>query len=354
MLRRRMQEAQRASDAAKEQRRRRAELPIAVQERRGHGPRRRYFTRDLRSRSRERHRGAPRDRSDSRGRRFTYSGSAPPRSPEREQMHRRSHRFDRSSPSARRRDRSPARRRERSPVRRSNRSPSPSPTPDCRPSSRRAVGPIGPARPRQQQAGPLRSFSTAPLLRVDDERRVEPNSEQSGFSDAASAKGFDRIRTRVVGSLTAPFYGGPSPGPLTESNCAVLFEEKLRGAFRTLESGVVALEHDQMVDGVWMTVPDQYTRRRNEFLSELVQDHLATRDLMESAEIVEVWSITGGEVFTKPRQNVTCIDWLRLLVREQALTNVAKELASDALEAVSRKPSEAWAAAAARVLKVFI
>ncbi|CAN0316024.1 unnamed protein product, partial [Scytosiphon promiscuus] len=102
------------------------------------------------------------------------------------------------------------------------------------------------------------------------------NSKSVGFSDATSAKGFDRIRKRLVGPLTTPFYGGPSPGPLTESNCAVFLEEKMRSMFRTLESGVVKLEKDIMVDGAWTTVPDQYTPRRIEMLSEFIQDHLAT------------------------------------------------------------------------------
>lgn len=87
-------------------------------------------------------------------------------------------------------------------------------------------------------------------------------------------------------------------------------------------------------------------------LSEFAQDHLATRDAMSSDEPVEVWSITG-EVQVKRTDEVTCTDCLRLLVREQALTSGAKELAEAALEAVRRQPTEAWAAAAARVVKCF-
>ena len=156
----------------------------------------------------------------------------------------------------------------------------------------------------------------------------------------------------MLGSLSAPFYGGPSRGPLSELNCAVYLEEKMRSMFRTLESGVVKLEPDVMVDGVWTTVPDEYTPRRVEMLSEFVQDHLATRDAMNSDEPVEVWSISG-EVQFKHKGEVTCTDWLRLLVREQALTSGSKELAETALDAVRRQPNEAWSAAAARVVKVF-
>ena len=121
---------------------------------------------------------------------------------------------------------------------------------------------------------------------------------------------------------------------------------------QTLESGAVRLEPDVIVDGVWSTVPDEYTPRRNEMLSEFVQGHLATRDAMDSEQPVEVWSITG-EVMLKQKHEVTCTDWLRLLVREQALTSGARELAETALHAISRQPNEAWAAAAARVVKVY-
>lgn len=192
-----------------------------------------------------------------------------------------------------------------------------------------------------------------------DSGRAEGHCEGSGgvvvsrgFADATSAKGLERIRKRILGDRSAPFYGGPSSGPLTEANCAVFLEEKVRSSFRTLESGVIKLEPDVLVDGMWTTVPDEYTQRRIEMISEFLHDYLATRDAMDSDEPVEVWSVTG-QVQRKQKHEVTGTDWLRLLVREQALTSGAVGLAELALEGVTREPNEAWSAAAARVVKHF-
>lgn len=57
-----------------------------------------------------------------------------------------------------------------------------------------------------------------------------------------------------------------------------------------------------------------------------------------------------GEVVENQHSEVTAIDWLRLFVRERALTGGAAEFAQAALSAVSLKSAEAWTAAAARVL----
>ena len=178
------------------------------------------------------------------------------------------------------------RRDSRSPPR--TRATSPSATPTFASGRKRGVESRSPSRDFRQVRVRVESPSSA------GRRGYGSNTEgvvkvTPGFSDNTSAKGFERIRKRILGDMSAPFYAGPSPGPLTEANCAVFLEEKMRSMFRTLESGVVKLEPDEMVDGVWTTRPDMYTPRRVEMLSEFVQGHLATRDAMDSDEDVEVW-----------------------------------------------------------------
>lgn len=63
-------------------------------------------------------------------------------------------------------------------------------------------------------------------------------------------------------------------------------EEKTRSSFRTLESDLVLLELDELVDGAWTTVLDMYTPRRVEMFSVFVQGHLATGNAMDSDEPV--------------------------------------------------------------------
>eukprot|EP00752_Nemacystus_decipiens_P015070 g13425.t1 len=63
---------------------------------------------------------------------------------------------------------------------------------------------------------------------------------------------------------------------------------------------------------------------------------------------------TRREVLTKQKEEVTCADWLRLIVREQALNGGSRELAEAAFEAISRQPNEVWAASAALVVKLLL
>ena len=106
----------------------------------------------------------------------------------------------------------------------------------------------------------------------------------------------------MVGTLTAPFDGS-----LSEFNRAVFLKVKMRSMLEILESGEVQLEPDVIVDGVWSTVPDEYTPRRNGMLSEFIQGYQRCKG---SGQPVEVWSITGEAAEAR---KVTCMDWLRLL-----------------------------------------
>lgn len=205
---------------------------------------------------------------------YGRNGYYGPRQPQAEHRARRdSHQRENRGRSGRRDSASPVRQQENrgrsarrdstSPVRRR----SSSMTPDFRPSRKRIhEGPAQPQDLRHSRAR-LQPPSGAGYRRRDTIPGVvlgfsdKAKTSVQGFSDNTSAKGFERLRKRILGSLSAPFYGGPSPGPLTEANCSVFLEEKIRSVFRTLESGVVKLEPDEMVDGVWTTLKPISTPR---------------------------------------------------------------------------------------------
>lgn len=54
-----------------------------------------------------------------------------------------------------------------------------------------------------------------------------------------------------------------------------------------------------------------------------------------------------------PFEEVTVTDWLRLIVRQQGLTNDYQVFPDNALSSITLRPAESWASAAARVLVAF-
>jgi len=112
------------------------------------------------------------------------------------------------------------------------------------------------------------------------------------------------------------------------------------------------LEPDLWINGRWVTVADSETPRRVELLTDLIQEYLSVSNQLASAEMVTVYRISG-EVESIPRAQVTATDWLRLLVREHALSAGAVTFARSALDNLQRKDNEAWNAVAARVLLAF-
>ena len=176
--------------------------------------------------------------------------------------------------------------------------------------------------------------------------------KQYGVESNQAAKLVQRVRKQIAGSLPCPVFGGRTAGALSIANSAVMLQQKVLSTLRNVDSRAMRLEPDQYIDGKWTTMPDELTPRRVELLTDLTHDFLSVSHQLATAEFVPVNLITG-EVVEKPHSDVTATDWLRLFVREQALTGGAVEFAQAALSAVTLKPAEAWTAAATRVLLAF-
>lgn len=163
---------------------------------------------------------------------------------------------------------------------------------------------------------------------------------------------FDRCSKKISGGKL-PCYAGPAPGPFTIGNSATMLSRKFESVLRFSELGGVELEQDQFLGGRWLTVPDPYTTYRCELLRGLLHESLQVAQLMASTGQVVVYLISG-DPWTKDRDQITCRDWLRLVVREHANSAGSLVYARSALKDVRLGPNESAAAAATRVVDAVI
>lgn len=167
------------------------------------------------------------------------------------------------------------------------------------------------------------------------------------------ARSIDKLRKKIGGGKKeGAVYTGQGPGELSVENSAVALQQTVFGTLLNGDGGLLKMPVDQEVEGEWVTVADDLTSRRRELLVDLLHDHLPTYHTMQQDRDVRVFRISG-KVNLVPSAQVTMTDWLRLIVREQGLANGYEDFAANALRTVTRRPSESWASAAARVLVVF-
>ena len=160
------------------------------------------------------------------------------------------------------------------------------------------------------------------------------------------------MKKLIAGSKPSSVYEGPSEGELTVSNSAVTLQYKIATALSNTEYGALRLPEDQLIDGEWITQVDEYSARRREFLTELIVPYSHTYFALTSTGPVDVILVTGKQI-QRPKNQVTLTDWLRLLVREEALDDSSLDYAKSALANVRKKPGEAWTTAAERVFLAF-
>ena len=193
--------------------------------------------------------------------------------------------------------------------------------------------------------GRAEARAASPAQRTIDLSREGPGKAELNQTHKLT----ERARKKIAGEIKGPVYGGPTRGPLTVVNSAVLFFEKISSTLRTADGGLMRLEPDEFVNGRWITLPDAHTPRRVELVIDLTHEHLSVSNQLASAEVVSVYRI-NGDVDKLPRSEVTATDWLRLYVREHALSAGSDDYAREALNALRRKENEAWTAVAARVV----
>ena len=85
-------------------------------------------------------------------------------------------------------------------------------------------------------------------------------------------------------------------------------------------------------------------------MTELIADYLPTFCQLVAAQPVVVYRITGQCKTILPSK-ATATDWLRMLVREEAIHPKATEASQSALDSISLNPGESWLAASARLVR---
>ena len=183
------------------------------------------------------------------------------------------------------------------------------------------------------------------------ERRGRGDRGPNGAEASDAARLIARIKKRIAGNATH-IYRGTSRGEPTIANSAVLLQEKVWSTVRHAEFAKLKLPEDVKVGKKWITRTDHTTRQHVDLLLELVAPGGTTAHAMSSGTKVRVHRISGGTDLV-PHNEVTATDWLRLLVREQALMSDSAENAREALAAMTVGSHEAWASAAGRVLLAF-
>lgn len=162
----------------------------------------------------------------------------------------------------------------------------------------------------------------------------------------------ERLLKRISGNVEGPVYQGAAPGELSIANSAVILQDQAWRVLRFLGRGVLNLPEDEYIDGRWVTQVDDHSYHRLELLLDLIASRFAAYTVFGSSDRVDVYRVSGVTECV-PRDRVTVTDWLRILVRDQALTSVSEEYARDALAAITLRPNETWREAANRVLLAF-
>ena len=172
--------------------------------------------------------------------------------------------------------------------------------------------------PRRTHSLQHREAGHTPAYSTEPEKRSLAHSQSQTTLNAS--KILRNVRARVVQIHSLPMYLGPSTqGERTVANSAVLFQNHVSKILATTDDGVFALPQDSPGNPVWRTRADDLTSKRRKLLTDLLADYLPTYCLLTESQPVVMYRISGQCEPTQVR-HVTATDWLRLLVREEGLT----------------------------------
>ena len=136
-------------------------------------------------------------------------------------------------------------------------------------------------------------------------------------------------------------FSGSKTGELSISNSAVMLQDNTARTLNIHELGELCLPRDKQDAQGFHIRPDAHTFRHQELLIGLIGDNLLTHYQLTSSEPLTVVTLTGETAVLDP-VHVTLTDWLRILVREQALGIDSTDITREAFLAVHVRPGEEW------------
>ena len=154
-------------------------------------------------------------------------------------------------------------------------------------------------------------------------------------------KTIHQLRQLITGGIRCPASAGSKTGELSIRNSAVILQDKIARTVNTHELGELHLPRDEQDAQGFRFRPDARTFRRRKPLIGLIGDNLLTHHQLTSSEPVTVVILIGETTVLDP-DHVTLTDWLRILVRKQALVIESTGIAWEYFLTVQVRPGEEW------------
>ena len=165
-------------------------------------------------------------------------------------------------------------------------------------------------------------------------------------------KTIDQLRQLITRGMRCPVFAWSKSGKLSVINSTVMLQGNIAWTLNTHELGEIRLPRDEQDARGFHIRPDPHTFRRRELLIELIgDDPLKHYRLTLSKSVTEV-TLTGETAVFDP-DHFTLIDWLRILVREQALVIDSTDIAREAFPTVRVRPGEEWRNVASRLVRTY-
>lgn len=200
----------------------------------------------------------------------------------------------------------------------------------------------------------LRDQSSHPGLHLFETINAEVAAPMTALEPTLSHMETARaIGDSIIRHTPLPHFQGFSEAKQSGLNDPVLFQDQLEVCFTFMDVGAYRLPSDVPAErGKWVTQTDRLSGHGHDLAIKVIATHLGTHRAFFAPTPVTVYCImTQRDIM--PTSEVPGTDWLRLFVRNEATQSPACAATRDALNGITRKPSETITAATRRLINAF-